>query len=444
VVDEEADMAQVFNRKGIWYARIQYAGKDVFRSTGIKVPAKGVQAIKDSKKEALIAFERIEAELTCSDTINSLMARLDEALDRLPQNEQVARRIALSDRLRANKTNILLIKDAWSAWLYHPNRGAAGASTVKQYQMLWGGPHYKRGFTKWLQSSHPSVIALHEITEDMAESYATHLRQQQYAPRTYNGIIKFLASMFRTLRSQAGLNVIVWESIRRMPAHAEGRRNLMPDELSAVCAKATGDYRYLIALGLYTGLRFGDCLTLKWNAGWHINGTGVRMGVLLDEKVIRWMPSKTRRTKKLITIPLHPVLQHMLSQLKQRHGDSEYLFPQLAEMYLSGKAYTISNAVQRIIKECGIETTEHMADGSRKRAVIRVGFHSLRHSFVSLCAANNVPQAAIQELVGHGNPAMTALYTHADHAQRAMAISSLPDLGLYDQGAWDTAASKAS
>ena len=59
---------------------------------------------------------------------------------------------------------------------------------------------------------------------------------------------------------------------------------------------------------------------------------------------------------------------------------------------------------------------------------MRVGFHSLRHSFVSLCAANRVPQVAIMELVGHGSPAMTALYSHAGEEQKAKAIAALPAL----------------
>ena len=50
----------------------------------------------------------------------------------------------------------------------------------------------------------------------------------------------------------------------------------------------------------------------------------------------------------------------------------------------------------------------------------------MRHSFVSLCAANRVPQAAIMEMVGHGSPAMTALYSHAGDEQKVKAIAGLP------------------
>ena len=64
------------------------------------------------------------------------------------------------------------------------------------------------------------------------------------------------------------------------------------------------------------------------------------------------------------------------------------------------------------------------------RAVVEVGFHSLRHTIVSLCKANNVPRAAIQERVGHSSPAMTALYTHAGEELRTKAVAALPAMSF--------------
>ena len=58
--------------------------------------------------------------------------------------------------------------------------------------------------------------------------------------------------------------------------------------------------------------------------------------------------------------------------------------------------------------------------------MVEVGFHSLRHSFVPLCAANRVPQVAVMELVGHGSPAMNRLYSHAGDEQKIKAIAALP------------------
>ena len=45
-----------------------------------------------------------------------------------------------------------------------------------------------------------------------------------------------------------------------------------------------------------------------------------------------------------------------------------------------------------------------------KRAVVEVGFHSLRYSYVSHNAEAGTPAAVIQRNAGHSNPAMTAHY----------------------------------
>ena len=65
----------------------------------------------------------------------------------------------------------------------------------------------------------------------------------------------------------------------------------------------------------------------------------------------------------------------------------------------------------------------------RRQTIVRKGFHSLRHSFVSLAAASGVPQVVIQDLVGHGSAAMTAHYSHSSLAQKTAAIASIPEIG---------------
>ena len=121
----------------------------------------------------------------------------------------------------------------------------------------------------------------------------------------------------------------------------------------------------------------------------------------------------------------------MLRQLRTGADPAAvYLFPEDAERHAKGDAWAISKGIQDHFTACGIQTTEKSDSAHRTRAIVRVGFHSLRHSFVSLCAANRVPQVAIQELVGHGSPAMTELYSHADEGQKARAIAKLPTMSF--------------
>ena len=70
-----------------------------------------------------------------------------------------------------------------------------------------------------------------------------------------------------------------------------------------VCQSATGELRVLLALGVYCGLRLGDCATLRWAE------------VDLPRGIIRRIPNKTaRRNPKPVIVPIHRVLREMLSE----------------------------------------------------------------------------------------------------------------------------------
>ena len=87
--------------------------------------------------------------------------------------------------------------------------------------------------------------------------------------------------------------------------------------------------------------------------------------------------------------------------------------------------------IQAVFHKAGIDTQTDTAqrnkDGTPRKAV-DVGFHSLRHTYVSLCANAGVPLAVVQSIVGHTSPAMTRHYFHeSDDALRG-AAAALPDV----------------
>jgi integrase len=168
-------------------------------------------------------------------------------------------------------------------------------------------------------------------------------------------------------------------------------------------------------LGLYTGLRLGDCATLRWGE------------VDLDLGLIRRIPNKTaRRNPKPVLVPIHPVLSGLLAETpaKQRR---DYVLPNTAEQYQL-RTDLVTDTVQQHFRNCEI-TLHKVGTGTEgKRAVIEVGFHSLRHSFVSLCRASNAPLAVVESIVGHSSPAMTRHYTHTGELEATRAVALLPTI----------------
>jgi integrase len=171
----------------------------------------------------------------------------------------------------------------------------------------------------------------------------------------------------------------------------------------------------LLALGIYCGLRLGDCVTLRWGE------------VDLPRAMIRRVPNKTaRRNPKPVIIPIHPILMGMLSEtpLNKR---GEYVLPEMAALY-NHRTDMVTDMVQRHFKACGITLHKPGTGKDGKRAVIEVGFHSLRHTFVSMCRESNAPLAVVESIVGHSNPAMTRHYTHVGELAAGRAIALLPSV----------------
>ena len=210
-----------------------------------------------------------------------------------------------------------------------------------------------------------------------------------------------------------------WSKIKQKTlSKLSTRKELTLTQLGAVLTKAHGEMKLLFGLGIYTGLRLGDCATLRWSE------------VDLHRRLITRVPMKiARRDSTPVKIPLHPVLLAMLTKTNPKTR-GEYILPESAAMY--GKARCVlSSTIQEHFRKCGVRTikagTGLKATG--KRAVVEVGFHSLRHTFVSLCRASDVPLSVVQSLVGHSSPSMTAHYTHVSVGDAALAVNCLPSIG---------------
>lgn len=317
----------------------------------------------------------------------------------------------------------LTFAQAWPAYLQAPSRPDSGKRTLHDYE------GYFQAFMDWLKKHHPDIALLRDVTASMVDAYARHLNSKSLASGTFNKHIQCLALIFRVLASPARLSSNPWNEIQRKRAVAISRRELTVEELRRVCEKATGEMRLLLALGIYTGLRLGDVATLRWGE------------VDLVRGIIRRIPNKTeRRNPKPVQIPIHHALRAMLAEIPEA-ARREYVLPETADSYLRDSSAP-SKRIQAHFAKCDVTlhkpgTGFEMRPGkdgkleevhTGKRAILEVGFHSLRHTFVSLCRAANAPLAVVESIVGHSSPAMTRHYTHTGEAAALEAVSALPSL----------------
>jgi integrase len=447
-------MACVFRRKAKWidkdgvtqlgktstyYARFDVDGKHYCISTGKTVKSQAEQELK-----RLVALHR--GELRIHDQFNILRVLLKaapsseqleqegvvvrrnfltdhfepllfELIHDLPQTEREGHCKELAKQLMAGQKNKLQITEGWKNWKESPNkRRTPKESTELGYYAIW------KRFQGW--AAVRGLEHFHDVREKDARDYATDLWKSHVSPATFNAHIKFLTSAFSLLDSEAGLSENVWRKITRKENEQAGKRNLNQTELQKVFERSTGNRRVMFAIGLFTGLRLGDVVNLRWD---EIDRDRFKGEPKPGFIVVLPMKVERRGRDKKVELPIHLALRSVLDEHKSSANKDDYLFPGERQLYAENSS-NITEGIQEFFESCGIKTTEKAANGERRRAIVRVGFHSLRHSFVSLCAKAGAPQHIVQRLVGHGSPAMTEHYTHLDDQQKREAIAHLPSV----------------
>lgn len=297
----------------------------------------------------------------------------------------------------------LTLDKAWQAFEQAANRPECGADTMRQHESNW------RELLAWFREKMPEARFLRDITEPVAGQYMTDFGRQTVSANTYNKRVGFFRLFFRVLAKQARIdeNPFAEIALRRMQGHS--RRELSMQELRAVLLSSEGEMQRLFWLGTFTGLRFGDCCTLRWAE------------LDMSSGVIRRIPRKTSARGKTVLVGIPPPLYRLLASA-ERVGD--YVCPTYAARYLKSRSEqtNISREIQAFFSRCGIVTNAEV--GNRRRAVV-VGFHSLRHTYASIHAENGTPQPVIQENMGHSNPAMTEHYQHISEATARKAAAAL-------------------
>ena len=328
----------------------------------------------------------------------------------------------------------LPLADVWNAYVVSPNRNELAPSTLNVKRIAW------MHFAKWMKHNYLPVSGLADVTADMIAEYLAVLRADLCAS-SYNGRVCILREIFRTLATKAGLEENPWEGVRLRPDDSHSRRELTMDELRRLLAAAkvvdvgrsrikgdlnihsapppstsTSEWYKLILIGIYTGLRLGDCCLLDWS---QIN---------LAQQVIQLIPQKTKRHAhgRPVTIPIHPALGQALLG-NEAHPSSLIgpVLPAIAALYGRSR-WQVSHEITSIFKAANIKTSVLLA--GRKHRTPEATFHSLRHTFVSFAANAGVPLHIVQSIVGHSSTAMTRHYYHENIDALKNAVAAIPAL----------------
>ncbi len=269
-----------------------------------------------------------------------------------------------------------------------------------------------RQFAKWIAENRPDVEDLNQVDEACARQYFDHVAATCRA-NTYNITRANLSHIWRVVAERYRIKANPWKAVHKMKKDTDVRRTLTREELTRIAATLPGEYRTTFFVGCFTGLRLSDAATLQWDA------------IDLAAAVITLRPIKTARTTgKWVHLPIVPEFYAILSAIPagSRNG---YVAPMIAERYRTQRA-ALSQEYTAYFRQAGIETQTKAEEGKAARNV--VGFHSLRHTFVSIAANAGIPFAIVQSVVGHSAAKMTAHYFHDNREATSLAFRKFPAL----------------
>jgi integrase len=258
-------------------------------------------------------------------------------------------------------------------------------------------------FIKFVLKKNPNKLYITEITTEEVREFLD--KYKNASPRTYNSIIKYLAIFFTTVMEDyknsndnyknpcANIKVKTLNSSNQF-----SKRVLTTEEVQKILeeAKKIGDDVYLLFLiGAFTGLRLGDVCELKWS------------DIYLEEGLIKKLASKTKRFgSKPVIIGIPEQLKIELKKLELKKTKEEELFKQWNQQKLEQPHRNVHKIVKEVFKNAGIQTLKII----KGRRINIVGYHSLRHTFITRHAELGTPLSVIQAFVGHSNSSMTQHY----------------------------------
>ncbi len=327
------------------------------------------------------------------------------------------------------------LKAAYDLSLLKPHRRA---SSEKQQA---GKRSYWRDFTAYLEEKHPDVIHLSDVTKSHAEEYVQYFRtkgrfnkktifknhlkgnhkssyirtETKLAAFTVNISLITLNEVFNLLKRDAGLMENPFSEIHKVKNDTESREAFADQELKLIFKSCDPFIKRIFMTGLFTALREGDICTLK------------KAEIDFDNHIIK---RKLLKTGKLVEIPIMAPFEKFLKAEIANSGDSEYVFPELAEMYLVNQS-GISYRVKNFLESLGIKTTKKVAGRDREISVKDV--HSCRHTFCYLAGLAGIPLVIVQSIVGHMTPQMTEHYSaHATREAKQNNMLLFPDFMKQD------------
>lgn len=409
----------------VWYAQFYVEDSDtgdlrqVRKSTG--------ETNKAKAKARAVELERagqgtIEAG---SDQARLAKAILAEMLTELEQErftattarKHIARLVSIATGEELDTYTI----ETWIAeWLRRKERAKSSKATMARYT------GHSEAFLAWLGEGRRTK-PLESVTGLDARRWRESLQDAGRAGKTVLAYMKDAGAIYRGAIAEGLITHNPFTSLEAIDtSDSQERKPFTPAEVASLMGAApSAEWRGLILVAAFTGLRLGDAARLSWAS------------IDLEAKKIILIPSKTKKKKREVRIPIHSDLLAFLESVPI-HSDKPDapVFEKLSTVGIGARA-GLSQTFNKIMKNATVDRGKPSRVAAKegeeiKATVGRVtyerGFHSLRHTFTSWLRNAGVSEEDRMALTGHTTRDSHQIYSHADEPALRDAVAKLPTL----------------
>ena len=261
---------------------------------------------------------------------------------------------------------------------------------------------------------------MEELSAEILQQFIAKLVQQNLSTNTINGIFSILKISLKTAKNNEKVEKIHINSLILPKTHEKQVKCFSKTDQQKIekyILESPKSKLFGIVLCLYSGLRIGELLALKWKdvdfakECFYINKTcydSWQNGKYL--KVVD-LP-KTENSIRTI-----PIFKKFLPKLKEirKKSKSNYVVEGKFNQGISIRSYQYT--FERLLKKLNIE---------------HKGFHSLRHTFATRALEVGMDIKTLSEILGHSNPMITLKrYAHSLLEHKSEMINRLSKISAF-------------
>lgn len=290
---------------------------------------------------------------------------------------------------------------------------------------------YRGHFRKHIQNSWIGNMRLENVKSGDLQKYYNQKMDEGYSSKTVRAIEVIInealnmAFLLRMIPQNPNVLTTIPKKIKYEA------KILTMDEIDIILTEAQEEELYpLIVTALYTGMRKGEIMALKWeNVDFEEKIIFVKNSLCrvenenIDEKGRRHANYQIMEPKTKKSIRTIPMLDEVYAALTEQKRRQEAQKEQYQDIYLD-QGFVFADSTGNYLPQRQFMDKYH--NFLKKYGITDIRFHDLRHTFATLLIESDVSMKLVQELLGHSTISTSMdIYAHVSERKKEQAIRQL-------------------